>query len=333
MSSAPVLAEMWRGKILESVHRGHAVIATPEGQIVEAWGNPERITYPRSSAKMLQALPLIESGAAKAHGLTSVHLALACASHQGAAIHTKPVAEWLKALGLGKADLRCGPQVPDDTPARHALRAAGEAPCQIHNNCSGKHTGFLTLAQHLGAGPEYVEPDHPVQLAVRDTFEEMTGETSAGFGIDGCSAPNFACSLRGLAFAMARMAAADTLKGTRAEAATRLTEAMIAHPLLVAGEGRACSELMAACGGQVAIKTGAEGVFVAILPERRLGIALKIEDGATRASEAAMAAILVRLGMLEASHLAAQRRLNAQVRNRRNLLTGHTRAADALLVL
>ena len=208
------------------------------------------------------------------------------------------VRRWLEGLGLGEADLRCGPQVPEDREERHRLRAAGEAPCQLHNNCSGKHAGFLTLGRELGGGPEYIDPDHPVQKAVRAAFEEMTGEDSPGYGIDGCSAPNFACTLAGLGRASAKMAAPEGLGPAMAEAARTLVSAMAAHPLLVAGNGRACSELMTAAGGGVAVKTGAEGVFLAILPQQRLGVALKVEDGATRASEAAMAALLVRLGVL-----------------------------------
>jgi len=153
---------------------------------------------------MLQALPLLESGAAASVGLGSEHLALACASHNGASIHTDRVTAWLAHLGLGEDDLRCGPQRPNDRDARKQMGDA--APCQIHNNCSGKHAGFLTLSQHLSGEAEYISPDHPVQLAVRTAFEEMVGETSPGFGIDGCSAPNFACTLHGLAFAMAQMA-------------------------------------------------------------------------------------------------------------------------------
>ena len=209
------------------------------------------------------------------------------------------VARWLAELGLGEPDLRCGPQVPDDAPERHRLRAAGEAPCQLHNNCSGKHAGFLMLGQRLGGGPEYVELGHPVQRAVREAFEEMCGAPSPGFGIDGCSAPNFATTVHGLALRWRAWPIRGASGRAREAAARRLVEAMIAHPLLVAGEDRACSELMPATGGQVALKTGAEAVYVAILPGPGLGVALKIEDGATRASECAITALLARLGALD----------------------------------
>ncbi|MFO1208290.1 MAG: asparaginase [Amaricoccus sp.] len=323
MADAVPMVEVWRGNVAESHHRGHAVVCDASGAVVAAWGDPDAVILPRSSCKMLQALPLVESGAAD--GLDSERLALACASHQGAAMHVTRVERWLTDMGMGESDLRCGPQVPDDRAERERLRADGEAPCQLHNNCSGKHAGFLTLNRRLGGGADYVEIDHPVQRAVRGAFEEMTGAASPGWGVDGCSAPNFATTVHGLARAMARMADPRGLGPAREAAAGRLVAAMLAHPLLVAGEGRACSELMAAMGGRVAVKTGAEAVFVAILPERGLGVALKIEDGATRGSESAIAAILVRLGVLDAAHPAARRRLDPPILSRRGAVTGALR--------
>lgn len=331
MADAEILVEIWRGPLAESVHRGHAVVCDSTGSVVASWGDPARVILPRSSVKMLQALPLVESGAADAAGLRAEQLALACASHQGAAMHTTRVLRWLEGLDLSEHDLRCGAHPPQDDDTRHGLICAGHAPGQAHNNCSGKHAGFLTLARHLRAGPDYVDPEHPVQRAVRATFEEMTGAPSPGFGIDGCSAPNFACTLHGLAQAMARMAAArDDSGNARARAAARLVAAMCAHPDLVAGEGRACTELMRAMGGHVAVKTGAEAVFVAILPDQGLGVALKIEDGATRASECAIAAILARLGVLDPGHPLARNRLAPTLRNWRGIETGSIRPAAAL---
>ncbi|WP_028955517.1 asparaginase [Sulfitobacter sp. 20_GPM-1509m] len=326
MSKSVALAEVWRGPFMESVHRGHAVVCDDSGQIVHAWGDPQTVILPRSSAKMIQALPLIESGAADAHGLGTEHLALACASHNGAAIHTDRVTKWLDHLGLDDSDFRCGPQEPDDREARNALIRADARLCQMHNNCSGKHSGFLTLNKHLGAGPDYVDPDHAVQRACLEAFERVTGESSPGFGIDGCSAPNFATSLHGMARAMSHFAAAPT-----GSAEERLRTAMTLHPDLVAGEGRACTNLMRAMGGKVAIKTGAEAFFIAIIPELKMGVALKIEDGGTRAAECAIAAILVKLGVLAADHPETLKYLNAPIRNRRDLVTGAVRAAPALI--
>lgn len=323
-NGAVPLIELWRGGRLESLHSGHAVICDASGQIVEAWGNPAAMIYPRSSCKMLQALPLMESGAGDA--LSERQRALVCASHQGSAMHVEAVTSLLAGLGLGEDDLRCGRQDPADIEERNRLITSGESACQLHNNCSGKHAGFLTLNKHLGGGPDYVDPDHPVQKAVRQAFEEVTGEDSPGYGIDGCSAPNFATSITGLARAMARFAAADE-SDRRGRAMVSLRTAMARHPEMVAGETRACTELMRAMAGKVAIKTGAEAVFVAILPAQKLGIALKILDGATRASEAAITALLARAGVLDAGHPAAQKRLGAPLRNWRGIAYGEMRVA------
>ncbi|MCU0900413.1 MAG: asparaginase [Cypionkella sp.] len=323
---AQPMIELWRGGRLESAHAGHAVIWGPGG-MVEAWGDPETVIYPRSSCKMIQALPMVESGAADAAGLAPRHLALSCASHQGAALHVAETARWLAGLGLGEADLRCGAHEPYDRTERDRLIRAGESPCQLHNNCSGKHCGFVTMTRHMGAGPEYVELDHPLQRAIRQVTEEVTQETVAGHGVDGCSAPNFAHSLAGLARAMQAFAAARDTGSARQKAMARLREAMAQHPELVAGEGRACTELMRAMGGTVAIKTGAEAVFVAMIPQLGLGLALKIVDGATRASEAAVVALLARIGVLDAAHPLAQKRLPGTQRNWRGLETGELRLA------
>jgi L-asparaginase II len=327
----PVLAEIWRGAFLESMHRGSAVVATAAGEVVEAWGDPDRVILPRSACKIMQALPLVESGAADAAGLGAEELALACASHQGAALHTGLARRWLARLGLSDADLRCGGHVPNDPEAAHDLYHRHGAPEQVHNNCSGKHCGFLTVARHIGAGPEYVDPDHPVQRMVRRVFEELTGGPVAGVAIDGCSAPNFAVPLRGLATAMARIATPEqSFSGSRARAARRLFDAVVAHPMLVAGEGRACTDLLRACRGRAAVKTGAEAVFTAILPERGLGIALKIDDGAKRGSEAAVAALLARHGALARDDPVYRALADAPIRNCRGIVCGHLSAAATL---
>ncbi|WP_103258383.1 asparaginase [Tabrizicola aquatica] len=325
MSAAYPMVELWRGGLLESTHAGHAVIWGPDG-IETAWGDPSTVIFPRSSCKMIQALPLVETGAADAVGLTPAHLAFACASHQGEARHVRMAGDWLSTIGLAEPDLRCGAHEPYDRDERNRLIKTDESPCQLHNNCSGKHCGFLTVTRHLGAGPEYVEIDHPLQRAIRQATEEVTGETAAGYGIDGCSAPNFAVTVAGLARAMQAFAAAREDGDARSRAMHRLTHAMATHPELVAGEGRACTELMRAMGHTVA-KTGAEAVFVAILPKQKRGIALKIVDGGTRGSEAAITALLVRAGVLDPAHPAAQKRLGGVQRNWRGLETGTIRVA------
>ncbi|MDJ0638685.1 MAG: asparaginase [Paracoccaceae bacterium] len=324
MTPGTPLVEIHRGEFLESLHTGHWA-AVRNGEVVAAGGDPTLTILPRSSAKMLQALPLLESGAGA--GLTQEQLALACASHSGETRHVEKVTQWLGELGLDDTALMCGPQASRDRELRHAMIREGTPVTRVFNNCSGKHTGFLTLARHFGANLDYTDPEHPVQKAVRAAFEDCCGEESPGFGIDGCSAPNFATSLKGLARAMALFATAGARDDARSKAAQRLTAAMIAYPELVSGKGRACAALMHAANGRAAVKTGAEGVFVAIIPDLELGIALKIADGATRASEVAMAALLARFGVIDRTHAM----LSREIRNWDGLITGVERPVSGLV--
>lgn len=324
----PVLVEIWRGAFLESVHRGAAVVARADGAVVEAWGDAERVVPPRSACKMLQALPLVESGAADAAGLGPQHLALACASHSSAAMHTELAGSWLAGLGLGPEVLRCGAHAPED---REAVLALGtDAPSQLHNNCSGKHCGMVTVTRHMGAGPDYIEPDHPLQRSIRDAIAEMAGADPPGFVVDGCSAPNFALRLVDFATALARFAAPAGLGPARSAAVQRLREAMIAHPDLVAAPYRGATRLMRSAAGRAAVKSGAEGVYAAILPEKGLGIAVKIDDGASRGAEAVLTALMVRHGALEAGDPSVARYARQTIRNWRGIETGHLTAVESL---
>ena len=325
------MVDIWRGAMVESRHLGHAVICDDRGQIVQSWGDPDALIYPRSSAKMIQALPLIESGAADAAGLTEAHLAFACASHLGSALHITLARTWLAGLGLSESDLRCGAHDPSDQVEHNRLIRADESPGQLHNNCSGKHSGFLTMTRHLKAGPEYIEADHPLQVMIKQAFEEVTGMTSPGYGIDGCSAPNFATSMHGLARAMGAFAGATGSGDKRDRAMHRLTRAMATYPELIAGDTACDTELMRAMDGRVALKGGADGVYVAIVPERKLGVALKITDGADRGKEAAMAGLLVHLGVLAADHPYTRKRLNTVQRNCRGFDTGSIRLSPGFL--
>lgn len=296
----PVLVDVTRAGIVESRHRGAYALLDSAGKVVEARGDIERLTFPRSSMKILQAVPLVESGAADAFACTPAELALACASHSGQPLHVDAVGAWLTRIGAAEDDLVCGPQLPAHAPDAEAMIRAGGRPCRLHNNCSGKHAGFLTLARHLGAPRAgYDDRRHPVQEAVFAAVGELTGcGPDLPFGIDGCAAPAPALPLRALALAMARIADPSGLAPARAEAVSRLRQAMAAHPELVGGSGRACTRLMRAALPGTAIKVGAEAVYVAMLPAAGLGLALKIDDGGTRAAEFLVARLLDRLGQV-----------------------------------
>ena len=300
--AGPLCVEVTRGAVVESRHAVHAVVRDAAGGTVAAWGRADRPTYPRSAIKALQAIPLVESGAADAFGLSPAELALACASHSAEAGHVATARAWLERLGLGPQDLACGPQRPRREADFLALVKQDRKPDRVMNNCSGKHLGMITLARHLGAPVAgYTEPDHPVQRAILRALGEMA-EVDLGqapLGVDGCSAPNPVVPLGALALAAARLAAPDGLGPDRARACRRLTGAMTAAPWMVGGTGKLDSVLMAAAAGRLWCKTGAEGAYLAFLPGPGLGIALKAEDGAGRAAEVALIALLRGLGLLD----------------------------------
>ena len=326
--SNPILVEVTRGDVVESVHRAAIAVADSTGRLIAQLGDTDKVVFPRSAIKMIQALPLVESGAADAFGLTSEHLALACASHSGEAMHVGRIGSWLGLIGATDADLGCGAHYPYADYARDVLVRNGDRPRRIHNNCSGKHTGFLSYARHISAPFEgYLETHHPVQLAVMDALASVS-QVPVGYwstGIDGCSAPNFALPLGVWAGAMARLASGAGQGPERARAGQRLLSAMKAHPELMSGTDRACASLIRACQGGVVVKTGAEGFFVAILPERGLGVALKVEDGATRASEAIMAACLIQLGVLDPDNPVARNLTHSPVKNWAGVQVGERR--------
>ena len=327
----PVLVEVTRGSLVESVHRGSVAIADRSGNIVFALGDLDTPVYPRSSLKPIQALPLLESGAADAFAVNDEEIALACASHSGEPMHTTRVAAWLKRIGCADGDLACGAHPSRYEPVAEDMIRRGEKPARIHNNCSGKHTGFLSVARHWDIGTKgYERHDHPVQRAVAKALGELTGIASElSWGVDGCAAPNFAVPLAAQARAFAKLAAPDDLSRERSSASRRIVRAMTAHPELVSGTGRSCAILMRSCGGRAAVKTGAEGFYAGMVPERGLGIVLKIDDGAGRGAETVMAAILDKLGVL-GDDKAAREILRAPVTNTRGETVGERRPAPAL---
>jgi L-asparaginase II len=294
----PILVELTRGARLESVHRGAIAIARASGDLIAAVGEVERPIFPRSAVKPLQALPLIESGAADHYGLRAPEIAIACGSHAGTPEHVAVVARMLSRSGLEAAALACGIQAPLDEAASRELVRAGLAATALNHNCSGKHAGMLATAAHQREPIEnYWWPEHPVQGRIVSLLQEMTGQglTPDLCGIDGCSVPNWAIPLAGLATAFARFAGGEGVTGVRASACRRLAEACWAHPTLVAGRGRLDTEAMASLPGRVLLKTGAEGVYCGAFPELGLGFAVKIDDGGKRAAEVVAAGLLSRL--------------------------------------
>jgi L-asparaginase II len=328
----PVLVELTRGDIVESVHRGAVAITDAEGRLILSLGEVEAPVYPRSSLKPIQAIPLLESGAADAFGLNDEHIALACASHSGEAMHTTRVAAWLARIGLAESDLASGPQAVRYEPLWREMIRRGELPGRVHNNCSGKHAGFLTVARHWGvATAGYERHDHPVQQAVARVLGELSGVSPPlPWGVDGCAAPNFALPLAAFARGLARIADPASLDEPRFRAARRIMAAMTAHPDLVAGTGRTCTILMRGARAPFAVKTGAEGVYAGMIPGRGLGVALKIDDGAGRAAETAIAAVLDGLDLLGKDQ-PSRAVLRAPILNTRDAVVGERRPAAAFV--
>lgn len=331
----PVTVEVTRGPLVESVHRGAVAIADASGKIVLSVGNTSERVFPRSAIKALQALPLVESGAADALDFDEAELALACASHSGEAVHVNSARVMLMKAGLGEDDLECGSHWPRRMEDIAEIIRADETPCQLHNNCSGKHAGFLGLAKVMGVPTRgYIAPDHPVQVEIRTALEQLTGETlTLGVcGTDGCSIPTYAAPLGGFARAFARFGTGDGLEPGRAEAARRIYEACVNEPFMVAGTGRFCTDIMAALNGRALVKTGAEGVFCGAVPELGLGIALKCDDGATRAAEVMMGAVLeVLLDLDDEEAKALDAYVNPPVLTRRETPAGEIRPNNDFL--
>ena len=294
----PVLIEVTRGALVESWHRGSVAVAAPSGALALALGDVASPVYPRSAIKALQAVPLIETGAADRFGFGSAEIALACGSHAGTERHASLTASMLQRAGLTPSALHCGPHAPLGASAANALIAGGEAPTQLHNNCSGKHAGMLATAVHLGEPfANYWQPGHDVQKRIHCALEEVSGaELGAEVcGTDGCSVPNWAMPLSVLARTFARLATGEGLIAKRRQALDRILQACWEYPELVAGRGRADTVVMRALPGQVFMKTGAEGVYCGAFPGLGLGFALKIDDGGKRASAGAAIALVERL--------------------------------------
>ena len=293
----PVLIELTRGTLVESLHTGAMALARSTGELVGAVGNVLAPVFPRSAIKPLQAIAFLERGAADRFGCGAREIALASASHAGTPAHTATVQSILQRAGLSRAALACGVHEPMDPGAARQLIRTGAQASALHHNCSGKHAAMLATAVHEGEPTEaYWRPDHPVQARIARALEELSGSRLGAEvrGIDGCSVPNWAMPLHGLAQAYARFAIGEGMGEVRARACRRIAEACWAHPELVAGAGRLDTRVMSLLQGKALIKSGAEGVYCGALPELGLGFALKIDDGAKRAAEAVVMRVIAK---------------------------------------
>lgn len=333
MTANPVLAQFTRGNWVENLHRGAFCVADAKGNVLAAAGDIDRAIFPRSAIKALQALPIFEAGADARFAMDGEALALACASHHGEPDHVRVAAKMLDAAGLNAGDLECGAHPPTNPAARKALAAAGEAPSALHNNCSGKHAGMLSVARALGIDTKgYVTREHEVQRRVRKAVETVLGVelTEDKCGTDGCSIPTWAAPLRAFAQGFARMATGEGLPSEMAQASRRLFDSATSHPFLIAGSDTFDTGAMEIFGGRLMVKVGAEGVFCGALRDSGLGFALKCDDGNPQAAVAMVAALLEAIASPDAAQADFLRRFSHKpVSNWRGIEVGFLAATDA----
>jgi L-asparaginase II len=337
----PVLVEAWRGGAIESAHRGALAVLDADGGAVLSMGDIERPIFPRSAVKVLQALPLVADGEADTLGLSDEELALACASHNGEPAHVATAAGMLAKAGVDAQVLECGAHWPYREAFQREMAARAETPSALHNNCSGKHAGFVCLACGMAAGRPlrdyvkgYVRAEHPVMREVSAALQSATGWdlTRSPVGIDGCSIPTHAVPLRHLARAFARVATGVGLSDGHARAARRLRQAVASAPFMVGGSDRFDTRVMQRLGERVFCKVGAEGVYCAALPGRGLGVALKIDDGNNaRAAEVTMAALIEVFVALDEAEAGFMRGFSdVRMRNWNGIEVGRLAASAAL---
>jgi len=300
MEPSVSLVRVRRGSHVESLHRG--LVALWEGARLRAvLGDPQALTFYRSSSKPLQALATITLGAADAYGLTAAELALATGSHSGAPLHVAAARSILAKAEVPESALGCGGHWSIDSDVAHQQRLIASTPGAVLSNCSGKHALMLAGARRQGATlHDYLAPTHPLQRQIREDVARLAGLASGQVAvtIDGCGAPTFAVPLAALACSIARLAAPFDLPEPLARAAKLVVDAMLAHPEMVAGDGRFDTELMRAGAGAFVAKGGAEGVHVVAVPRLALGLVVKVEDGSDRGYRLVVVEVLRRLGLL-----------------------------------
>lgn len=334
-AACPVpLANVTRGGLVESVHRGHVVVAKPDGTVTQFLGDPEFPTFLRSAAKPFQALAVVETGAADRFGLNEAELALMCGSVSGQDYHVAAARSVLSKAGLNESLLECGVHKPSHRGTLKAMEDRGEKPLPVHNNCVGKHTAMLVICAHLGYPHDgYYKDGHPVQELIRATVAAICGLSPdvLGVGVDGCGVPVFRAPLKAVAHGYARFAAPREagFSADRAEAVERLMRAALSHPEMIAGDERVCTDTMRRAPGRFLSKTGAEASYGLSLVSDRLGVALKIEDGGQRALSPVVVELLIKMGQLskeDADALPLHRR--TAIKNHRREIVGYVEPTD-----
>lgn len=329
-SKQPLIVEVLRGPVVESLHQVMIVVVNETGGLVNYWGNPHFLTVPRSSIKPLQALPFVESGALDKFSLSSQHLALACSSHGGEGDHISVLKSWMEKLPVQESQLACGPQWPRIEAAAHDMIRKGQKPSAICNNCSGKHLGILSTCLHLGEDiAKYEQYEHLSQKRMRKVLSEVTriDHSKVAQAVDGCGLPTYALPLQGVAVGMSALINPKE-SSVRKMAAERILEALKTQPHLISGTGEFATSVIQKTQGRSLVKSGAEGIYTGLIPGKGLAFAVKAADGAARAAQVATAHTLLLLGgMTEAEFSALAEFTQPSVKNSRAENVGQIRIA------
>ncbi len=331
--SNPILVSIYRGDVLESFHRGVFCLVDKDKRIVAEAGDIQQMCYPRSALKFFQQLPLITSGAFDAFGFTLEELAVMCGSHNGEADHVRVVDQILSKIGLDRSHLECGPQFPTHRPTANALIKAGLKPESIHNNCSGKHAGFLAQAVHGGhPTADYINPNHPIQQEIKKVSLDFHEATNTETALDGCSAPIFSFTVHQQAIAYMQLLVEAQKPSVLGEACAKVIQAITQYPFMVAGTGRYCTEMMEAYAPDIIGKTGAEGIFSFGFTQELIGGCIKVDDGKMMPQYYMAEAIFRKSGKLNNNgHASLDKYIESPIKNFNKLVTGKAVFNQSLL--
>ncbi|MBO9668745.1 MAG: asparaginase [Bdellovibrio sp.] len=298
ISKQPLVVEVLRGPAVESVHQVMIAVVNESGQLLHAWGNPQYPTFPRSAIKMLQALPLIESGAADKFQLDEKQIALACASHRGEKDHLSALSQWAEKIQVKESSYVCGAHLPYNEASAHDFIRRNQSPTPLCNNCAGKHSGILTTCLHLGEDIKgYENYEHSAQKRLRKILTETMriDHSKAPHGVDGCGIPTYAVPLQAIATGMSVFVNSKETPA-RKTACDRILKAIRNNPFYIAGSDDFATAVIEKTQGRAIIKGGAEGVFAGVLPDKKVAFAIKVADGAGRAAQIATVQLLLQLG-------------------------------------
>ena len=328
-------AIVYRGDGIEAVHKAGVAVVNGDGTLVYLLGDPTEMFMARSSVKPFQAIPLVMTGGADRYQFSSKQLAITCASHNGSDEHRELVMSNLKAAGNQPSDLQCGAHWPLGMKERSEYPYHEEDKDPVRHNCSGKHSGFLALSRHLGEDvADYLNPAGKVQTMVKEAVAAMCEFPASRIpvGVDGCSAPNFGLPLVNLALGFKKLAAGEARDPEMAKAVKRLRDAMLEYPKMISGEGRMDYDIARSFPGRLVCKIGAEAVEGIGLVDPPMGIAVKILDGGERALGPVILEVLKQIGFITGTdgYPYLKRHERPEVRNNRNLLTGHVTASFRL---